>query len=77
MTEDRFAYLPEGIWLREHCTEYGFIIRYPQDKEEITGYKYEPWHIRYLGCPLAKEIAESGLCVEEYLQIQSAYSSDT
>lgn len=71
--EDWFADSPEGIWLAEHCAEYGFIIRYPKDKEAETGYMYEPWHIRYLGKELAAAVTESGLCLEEYLGITSAY----
>lgn len=69
-----FAASPEGIWLAENCYKYGFIIRYPQDKEHITGYIYEPWHVRYLGKDLAQKVYESGLCLEEYLGITSAYA---
>lgn len=68
-----FADTDEGKWVSEHCAEYGFIIRYPSDKEEITGYKYEPWHIRYLGEETACAVYDSGLCLEEYLGIDSAY----
>ena len=60
----------EGIWLAEHCAEYGFIIRFPAGKEAITGYMYEPWHIRYVGREVAEEImAEPGLTLEEYLGV--------
>lgn len=69
-----FADSPEGIWLAENCHKYGFIIRYPQDKEHITGYIYEPWHVRYLGKELAQKVYESGLCLEEYLGITSQYA---
>lgn len=69
-----FADTPEGIWLAAHCYEYGFIIRYPKDKEELTGYMYEPWHVRYLGNDVAKAVYESGLCLEEYLGITSCYA---
>ncbi len=62
-----------GKWVAEHGPSYGFIIRYPKDKQEITGYVYEPWHLRYLGTELAMDVAESGLCLEEYLNIDSAY----
>lgn len=72
--EQDFGETPEGIWLAEHCAEYGFIIRYPADKEEITGYIYEPWHVRYLGVETAQKVAESGLCLEEYLGIVSQYA---
>lgn len=54
-------------WLVEHAAEYGFILRYPKDKQDITGFSYEPWHFRYVGAEQAKLINESGLCLEEYL----------
>lgn len=55
-------------WLMEHCWEYGFILRYPNDKSEKTGIIYEPWHYRYVGKELAQELHSSGLCLEEYLE---------
>lgn len=55
------------VWLSEHCWDYGFIIRYPNEKTNITGIMYEPWHFRYVGTDLAMELKESGLCLEEYL----------
>ena len=72
--EESFGETKEGIWLREHCWEYGFIIRYPKGKEDITGYMYEPWHVRYLGKSTAKSVFESGLCLEEYLNVTSVYA---
>jgi len=54
-------------WLMVHSWEYGFILRYPNDKSEITGIIYEPWHYRYVGKDIAKEIYETGICLEEYL----------
>ena len=69
-----FAYTPEGIWLAAHCAEYGFILRYPEGKESVTGYRYEPWHIRYLGAELAQQVTASGLTLEETLGITSAYA---
>lgn len=54
-------------WLMEHSWEYGFILRYPEDKSAVTGIIYEPWHYRYVGIEAAKEIHETGLCLEEYL----------
>ena len=54
-------------WMKEHCWEYGFILRYPVDKTHITGIIYEPWHFRYVGTELAMELKGSGLCLEEYL----------
>ena len=58
-------------WLMENSWKYGFILRYPSNKSEITGIIYEPWHYRYVGIPAAKEIYESGLCLEEYLEALS------
>ena len=55
-------------WMNENCWKYGFILRYPNKKSDVTGIKYEPWHFRYVGVELAKEIMESGLCLEEYLE---------
>lgn len=55
-------------WLIDHCMEYGFILRYPTSKSDITGVGYEPWHYRYVGIEAAKEISEQGICLEEYLQ---------
>lgn len=58
---------PEQQWLMAHCAQYGFILRYPSDKQEVTGIIYEPWHYRYVGVEAAKAITEGGLCLEEYL----------
>ena len=71
-----FADTKEGKWLAAHCAEYGFIIRYPADKVDITGYIYEPWHVRWLGEELAKKVTDSGLCLEEYFGITSVYAED-
>ena len=62
-----FGNTPEGKWLAEHCHEYGYIIRYPKDKTHITGYVYEPWHIRYVGKEAAAEIAALDVTFEEYI----------
>ena len=69
------ASMPAQKWLMEHCWEYGFILRYPSDKEAVTGIVYEPWHYRYVGLQAAKTIHEQGLCLEEYLQNQAEYQS--
>ena len=61
-------------WLMEHCWEYGFILRYPKDKQEITGITYEPWHYRYVGTEAAEYIMTNGLCLEEYLGVVDADS---
>ncbi len=58
----------EQKWLMEHCWEYGFILRYPSDKSEITGINYEPWHYRYVGKEAALAMRDSGQCLEEYLE---------
>ena len=64
---------PECIWMAEHCQEYGFILRYPSDKEDVTEINYEPWHMRYVGIPAATYIMENGLCLEEFNeQLQDA-----
>ena len=57
---------PAQKWLMEHCWEYGFILRYPNNKSDHTGIIYEPWHYRYVGKELATELRDSGLCLEEY-----------
>ena len=56
-------------WLVEHCHEYGFILRYPNNASHITGIIYEPWHFRYVGVEAATEIMEKGITLEEYLSI--------
>lgn len=72
--EDWFGDSPAGIWIAENSWKYGFTVRYPKDKEDKTGYKYEAWHVRYFGKEIAKELHESGLCLEEYLGITSEYN---
>lgn len=67
LTED-FGETEEGKWVREHAHEFGFIVRYPEGAEDITGYIYEPWHLRYLGVDMATRVYESGLTYEEYLE---------
>lgn len=62
----RFAQTKEGIWLQEHCEEYGFIIRYPENKTDITGYAYEPWHIRYVGVKVAQYLKLHDITLDEY-----------
>ncbi|WP_166242028.1 M15 family metallopeptidase [Paenibacillus turpanensis] len=64
--EEVFGTTPEGKWLSEHAHEFGFIIRYPKGKESITGYAYEPWHIRYVGKTIAAAIKEKNITLEEY-----------
>lgn len=59
----------ENKWLRKNCYKYGFILRYPEDKEDITGIAYEAWHFRYVGKETAKYITENNLTLEEYLEL--------
>lgn len=63
---------PTGLWywLKENSWKYGFILRYPEEKTDITGITYEPWHFRYVGKEAAKAIYDSGVCLEEYLENQ-------
>lgn len=65
----------EAQWLAENCANYGFIVRFPEGKEPITGYKYESWHVRYVGVETAKEIMSRGICLEEYLGVDSEYKN--
>ena len=59
-------------WLMEHSWEYGFILRYPEEKTDITGIIFEPWHYRYVGTDIARELRELGICLEEYLGAENA-----
>ena len=68
-TLSSFADTNEAKWLEENAHIYGFIIRYPKGKENVTGYIYEPWHVRYLGYEVALKVKKSGLCLEEYLGV--------
>ena len=61
-------FTPETQWLNENCAKYGFILRYPKGKEEITKISFESWHYRYVGVEAATYIMENGLCLEEYLE---------
>lgn len=61
-------------WFAQHCAEFGFILRYPEDKIAITEIAYEPWHFRYVGRPHANAMAELGLCFEEYMELLNTYT---
>lgn len=67
--DDNYGNTPAGTWLKDNCHKYGFIIRYLKGKEHITGYKYEPWHIRYVGVEHATKIYNQQLTLEEYLGV--------
>ncbi len=58
---------PEGKWIEENAWKYGFILRYPEDKTELTGIQYEPWHIRYVGLPHSAIMKEKNFVLEEYM----------
>ncbi|MCQ2011293.1 M15 family metallopeptidase [Sporolactobacillus sp. STSJ-5] len=62
-----FGKTPEAAWLAKHAQDYGFIVRYPEGKETVTGYEYEAWHLRYVGLPASKKMAEKHQTLEEYL----------
>lgn len=72
-----FAYSNEGIWLAAHAHSYGFVIRYPENKESVTGYSYEPWHIRYVGKKLASYLYQNHLTLEEYYDYTPSNSDMT
>ncbi len=63
---DDFGSTKAAEWLKSHCADYGFIIRYPKDRTDITGYIEEPWHIRYLGKEIAKDVVAKGMTYDEY-----------
>lgn len=67
---EEFGATAEGRWLEANAHRFGFILSYPRDKEAITGYKYEPWHFRYVGLEHAAAIYERGLALEEYLALE-------
>ena len=66
--EENFENSDQFAWLQKHCAEYGFILRYPKDKVDITKISYEPWHYRYVGSNHAQIIMSQALCLEEYLE---------
>lgn len=65
---DGFGETKAGLWLAENAPQYGFILRYPKEKESITGIIYEPWHFRYVGTDYSEDITNKGVCLEEYLK---------
>lgn len=65
MTQD-FKYTPEAQWMKNHCAEFGFILRFPEDKEDETGIKFEPWHFRYVGQAVASYITSTGISFEAF-----------
>jgi len=75
--DDDFANTDEGKWVHNNCYKYGFILRYPKGKEEFTGYKYESWHLRYVGEELATKLYNGGdwITLEEYFNLKSEYNN--
>lgn len=73
--DSRFTGTAQAVWLAENAHKYGFILRYPEGKESVTGYMYEPWHYRYIGVENAEKIYASGLTLEEYFGITSVYKN--
>ncbi len=65
---ENFGNTEAGKWVAAHAAEYGFILRYPADKTDLTGYSFEPWHVRYVGKTAAEEITEQGIVFEEYVE---------
>ncbi len=66
--EETFEGTPQYLWLRANAEQFGFVLRYPKDKQSVTGIIYEPWHYRYVGVEHAQKMKELGLCLEEYLE---------
>ncbi|GAA3284061.1 M15 family metallopeptidase [Nesterenkonia halobia] len=64
--KDCFGDTPEGEWVAEHAAEHGFVLRYPEGAADITGYSYEPWHLRYVGVETARAVHQAGVTLEEY-----------
>lgn len=67
--ETSYLETPNGLWLSENAWRFGFVIRYPEDKTEITGISYEPWHLRYVGKPHSEIMQRQGWCLEEYIEV--------
>ena len=63
-------------WLKAHCQEYGFILRYPNGKTQVTGIIYEPWHFRYVGKKAAAEITKAGQTLEEYVGAKPVFEEE-
>ncbi|WP_346962499.1 M15 family metallopeptidase [Clostridium sp.] len=68
--DDGFNNTDASRWIEKNCSKYGFIIRYPKGKENITGYNYEPWHLRYVGKKAAEEIMKNKITLEEYIEMK-------
>ncbi len=74
---ETFAQTQEFQWLEQHCTDYGFVIRFERDKTAMTGINYEPWHYRYVGKKHAKEMKRLDMCLEEYIDYLAGLEGDS
>ncbi|MCZ2817851.1 M15 family metallopeptidase [Modestobacter sp. VKM Ac-2984] len=71
--ESCFATTAEGQWVAAHAHEFGWLVRYPEGRQDVTGFKYEPWHVRYVGVPLATEMQRAGVpTMEEFFGLPAA-----
>ena len=68
IAEDSFESTPMFTWMQEHAADYGFVLRFPKDKQDITGIIYESWHYRFVGINNAKEMKRLNMCLEEYVE---------
>ena len=68
IAEDSFESTAMFTWMQEHAADYGFVLRFPKDKQEITGITYESWHYRFVGINNAKEMNRLNMCLEEYVE---------
>lgn len=76
LTDAQYDGTGDYSWINEHCTEYGFILRYPENKTSVTNIDYEPEHYRYVGKPHAQYITQMNICLEEYIALLYGYSYD-
>ena len=67
MTQD-FKWTPEAQWMKENCDTFGFILRFLEEKEDVTGIKFEPWHFRYVGKEIASYVMANGMTLEEFTE---------
>jgi len=77
LLSESFADTSEGKWVQKNCHKYGFIVRYPKNKEKITGYSYEPWHIRYVGTEVSTYLHDNDITLEEYYDYKPGEITDS
>ncbi len=76
IAEDSFESTPMFTWMQEHAAEYGFVLRFPKDKQDKTGIVYESWHYRFVGINTAKEMNRLNMCLEEYVEYLNGKKAD-